>query len=105
MTPRASWVAAVLLWSAGEVAAAPPDPAPLPDAEFLEFLGSWHTGDDRWIDPVHAVEMTGMERRAQQPGTSPADSAQPSRPKQGGTGERGARTQDRPSEPSREMKP
>lgn len=36
--------------------AGPREPAPTPDADFLEFLGSWHTGDDRWIDPFQVDE-------------------------------------------------
>lgn len=36
-----------------------------PDAEFLEFLGSWNTGDNRWMDPfqVDDTNPAGVERR------------------------------------------
>jgi len=31
--------------------AAPRDADPPPDPDFLEFLGSWRTGDGKWVDP------------------------------------------------------
>lgn len=41
----------VLILGMATVGAAPSDVGITPDAAFLEFLGSWHTGDDRWVDP------------------------------------------------------
>ena len=28
---------------------------------FLEFLGSWHTGNDRWVDPFYVGEVPALE--------------------------------------------
>jgi hypothetical protein len=53
--------------------AAPRDPAPVPDADFLEFLGSWHTGDDRWVDPFQVDEATGVEHGEQNQDRSSRD--------------------------------
>lgn len=43
------------------VEAAPRNSGPPPDADFLEFLGSWHTGDGRWVDPFHVGEVPALE--------------------------------------------
>ena len=41
--------------------AAPRNPAAQPDADFLEFLGSWHAEDDRWVDPFQVGEPPGTK--------------------------------------------
>jgi hypothetical protein len=61
-TPPVNWLIAVL---AGTVAvalaeAATHDAARPPDADFLEFLGSWQTGDDRWVDPFQPDDESGV---------------------------------------------
>lgn len=43
------------------VEAAPRDSGPPPEADFLEFLGSWHTEDDRWVDPFYVGEVPALE--------------------------------------------
>lgn len=74
MTRRVNWSLCVLFWLVAEVYAAPRDAAPVPDAEFLEFLGSWHTGDDRWIDPFHAADSSGKESSDPQKDIRPPES-------------------------------
>lgn len=69
MTRRVSWTLCTLLWAAAAAHAAPPEAAPAPDADFLEFLGSWQTGDGRWVDPFHADDLPGMETTEPQKGT------------------------------------
>lgn len=56
------WSAAVVLWVVvGE--AAPPTAADPPDAEFLEFLGLWSSGDDqpKWVDPFQLGDPMLLE--------------------------------------------
>ncbi len=53
--------------------AAPREVSPLPDTDFLEFLGSWHTGDDKWVDPFQEDDPTVVETNEPAP-TPPADS-------------------------------
>lgn len=62
MTPRVSWMVLAVVGAVTMVDAAPRDPVPPPDADFLEFLGSWHTGDDRWVDPFQVDDASGAER-------------------------------------------
>ncbi|WP_146216139.1 hypothetical protein [Nitrospira lenta] len=66
------WMCCALLWMAVSAAAAPPEVMPVPDADFLEFLGNWHTGDGRWVDPFHAADLSSAEAvtspKGQRPG-------------------------------------
>ena len=62
----AGWTLWALLGVAQAAAAAPPEAAQVPDADFLEFLGSWHTGEDRWVDPFRATEVSGRDSRETQ---------------------------------------
>jgi hypothetical protein len=55
-------VCCALQWTAVSAATAPPEATQAPDADFLEFLGNWHTGDGRWVDPFHAAELSGAEK-------------------------------------------
>ncbi|MEO5954932.1 MAG: hypothetical protein ABIR36_04470 [Nitrospiraceae bacterium] len=48
---QVSWLLILVVLVAFRAEAAPQDSGPPPDADFLEFIGSWHTGDDRWVDP------------------------------------------------------
>lgn len=50
-----------LLWMAAGSHAASEEVAPVPEADFLEFLGSWQTGDNRWIDPFRAADLSGSQ--------------------------------------------
>jgi hypothetical protein len=50
-----------VIFVAQVVEASPRDSAPPPEAEFLEFLGSWHTEDDRWVDPFYVGEVPTLE--------------------------------------------
>lgn len=60
-TARVSWMIVAVVGAMAIANAAPHDPTPAPDTDFLEFLGSWHTGDDRWIDPFQVDETPGGE--------------------------------------------
>jgi hypothetical protein len=53
---------ALLLLGIAVVGAAPPDVDVGPDAEFLEFLGSWQTGDGRWMDPFELGSELDVDR-------------------------------------------
>ncbi len=65
-TPPARWLlawsAAVLLAAASASTAAQRE-ADQPDADFLEFLGSWQTGErqPRWIDPFEIQESPFLQ--------------------------------------------
>ncbi len=50
-----------VIFVAQVVEASPRDSAPPPEAEFLEFLGSWDTEDDRWVDPFYVGEVPTLE--------------------------------------------
>ncbi|MBX9660706.1 MAG: hypothetical protein K2X00_19295 [Nitrospiraceae bacterium] len=98
------WMCCALLWTAGSSAAAPPEAAQAPDAEFLEFLGNWHMGDGRWVDPFHAVELSGAEavtppkdQRSGSPQEAPRTNRRENRE---GADQQGGR----PIDPMREMK-
>jgi hypothetical protein len=52
--------------------ASPRDDSPPPDADFLEFLGSWHTGDGKWIDPFQEDDPPVLETN-EPASTSPRD--------------------------------
>lgn len=47
------------------VAAAPPDAEPLPDMDFLEFLGSWQAQDGQWVDPLQVEDFPPGELEAE----------------------------------------
>jgi hypothetical protein len=60
-------LAGTLLLVGGIVAAAEED---LPDAEFLEYLGSWEESDEEWLmfdDAAEADETENGERSATPP--------------------------------------
>jgi len=54
-------LAAILLAQAA--VAAPREAAAPPEADFLEFLGSWNTGDQqqKWIDPFQLGDPSELE--------------------------------------------
>jgi hypothetical protein len=59
--PRGSWMMVAVILVAQVIEAAPRDSGPPPEADLLEFLGSWHTEDDRWVDPFYVGEVPGLE--------------------------------------------
>ena len=59
--------------------AAPRDSGPPPDADFLEFIGSWHPGDDRWVDPFHLGAIPASELEADGPASRRPEAAGKSR--------------------------
>ncbi len=93
-----------LLWMGVSAAAAPPEAMQVPDADFLEFLGNWHTGDGRWVDPFHAAELSGAETAIPQKDqrSGPAQEAPRTnrRENREGSDQQGSR----PIDPMREMK-
>ena len=63
---RVSWLLIPVVLVALRAEAAPQDSGPPPDADFLEFIGSWHTGDDRWIDPFRVGSGPDLEPGAKE---------------------------------------
>lgn len=63
--PRVSWLMVAVVLVAQMAEAMPRDSGSPPDADFLEFLGSWQTGDDRWVDPFHVGEVPALETKEQ----------------------------------------
>lgn len=59
--PQVNEVLLALLVAVQVAEVAPRDPGPSPDADFLEFLGSWHTGDNKWIDPFQEDDVPVLE--------------------------------------------
>lgn len=94
-----------LLWTGAGAYAASGEVAPAPEADFLEFLGSWHTGDDRWVDPFRAADLSGAETgKPQKNSRSTEDKGPPKiRPRENHQepDQKGSRTND----PLNEMKP
>lgn len=105
MIRRVSWALSVLLWGAATAYAAPRDAAPVPDADFLEFLGSWQTGDDRWVDPFHAADLSGKEAVDPQRDIRPSESQARPQTKRRESREEPDRKGSRPVDPQREMTP
>jgi len=60
-----------------QVQAAPRDAASPPDTDFLEFLGSWHTGDDKWIDPFQVDDSPALEANEPAPAPTPTQRDSP----------------------------
>lgn len=54
-------------------AAAAPREAPPADADFLEFLGSWSTGDEKWVDPFQD-DLPDLEQEMETRESLPRDS-------------------------------
>ncbi len=50
-------VAGCLLAAPAHAAETAETPEPLPEDEFLEFLGDWEAVDGEWIDPVALAEL------------------------------------------------
>ncbi|MEQ1654840.1 MAG: hypothetical protein ABL960_04000 [Nitrospira sp.] len=98
------WMCCALLWTAGSSAAAPPEAAQAPDAEFLEFLGNWHTGDGRWVDPFHAAELSGVEAVAPQKDQRSGPTQEAPRTNRRESREGSEQQGTRPIDPMREMK-
>jgi hypothetical protein len=65
MMRRAKWMVLFLIGASTLAQAEPPTAVTAPDAEFLEFLGSWSTGDNQWMDPfqIDDTALEGLERR------------------------------------------
>lgn len=82
MTTRpVSWIVLAVVCGAAIAQAEPREAVQAPDAEFLEFLGSWRMDDNRWTDPFRINEASGgLIERSQSPAASGRrqDSRQPS---------------------------
>ena len=94
-----------LLWMVAASQAAPGDVAPVPDAEFLEFLGSWHTGDDRWVDPFRAADLSGAQAATSQKPSRSTEEKEPLRISPGANRLEPDRKGSRTSDPLNEKKP
>lgn len=97
-------VSCALLWTAVSAVAAPPEATQDPDADFLEFLGNWHTADGRWVDPFHAVELSGAETVAPQKDRRSGPTQEPPRTNRRENREGADPQNARPIDPMREMK-
>lgn len=67
--PQVNEVLLALFVAVQVAEAAPRDPSPPPEAAFLEFLGSWQTGDNQWVDPFTEDEaaVLGTGDRREEP--------------------------------------
>jgi hypothetical protein len=105
MTRLVSWTLWALLWMAVGAHAAPQEVVPVPDADFLEFLGSWQTGDDRWVDPFRAADLSGAETGNPQKNGRSSEGQVPPRVRQRESREEPDRKESRPVDSLRDMKP
>jgi len=85
--------------------AAPRDAASPPDTDFLEFLGSWHTGDDKWIDPFQVDDSPVLEAIEPAPTPTQRDSHDQSRSKRLEQESSASENQPASPPPRREVKP
>ncbi len=76
---------AVVTLLAAMAQAEPRGAAGLPDADFLEFLGSWNPGGDHpaWVDPFQLDDPVLTD--ADQPNATPSQPQRRSEPKRSGT--------------------
>lgn len=94
-----------LLWMGAGAYAASGEVAPAPEADFLEFLGSWHTGDDRWIDPFRAADLSGAETGKPQKNIRSTEDKGPPRIRLRENHQEPDQKGSRTSDPLNEMKP
>ena len=86
------------------MAASPPEATQAPDANFLEFLGNWHTGDGRWVDPFQATELSDAETVTPQKDQRSGPTLETPRTNRRETREGPDQQKARPIDPMREMK-
>ncbi len=77
-TRRVKWIAGlpvVVILSVVMAEAAPQGAASPPDADFLEFLGSWNTGDAHptWVDPFQLDDPVPVDAEPPNDKQLPAD--------------------------------
>lgn len=63
-----------MAWLMAQEAAALPREAAPADADFLEFLGSWSAGDDKWVDPFQDDDLPDLEQEGETKDSLPRDS-------------------------------
>lgn len=98
------WMCCALLGTAVSAAAASPEATQAPDADFLEFLGNWPTGDGRWVDPFQAAELSGAETVTPQKDQRSGPMQEMPRTNRRETREGPHQPNARPIDPIREMK-
>ena len=103
--PRGSWLMVTVLLVAQMAEAAPRDSGPPPDADFLEFLGSWQTGDDRWVDPFYVDEVSDLETKGQQLPSQRPKYLNPTQQRQVETNKESSQTGTDSTVPRRDVKP
>ena len=54
---RVDWLVMGLVVAVQVADAAPRNIEPAPDAEILEFLGTWATDDGKWMDPMQLEDI------------------------------------------------
>ena len=96
---RAEWLAIGLCTLFHLAEAAPRDAGPVADLDFLEFLGSWETGDGKWVDPSHLDEMPVFETHEK--GEKAVDRPLTSDPKQNRPQQEKAPARETETEPKR----
>ena len=100
-----AWMCCALLGTVvSAAAAASPEATQDPDADFLEFLGNWHTGDGRWVDPFHAAELSGTETVTPQKDQPSGPTQETPRTNRWENREGPDQQNARPMDPMREMK-
>lgn len=61
MIQKVSWMVLAMAGTVAIANAGPQEPVAKPDADFLEFIGSWHTGENRWTDPFQVEAPASKE--------------------------------------------
>jgi len=72
-TRKVSWVWWLVVGAVTVASAVSHDIEPSPDADFLEFLGSWQTEDGRWMDPFNMKDFPGAKKPGSDEGATSRD--------------------------------
>lgn len=102
---RVSWMLVAVAGVALTAGAATREQPPPADADFLEFLGSWQTGDDRWIDPFQVDDTPGVEQGDSRQGYPSRNDRDETASRSASSGEGTKRSERDATVPRRSVKP
>ena len=104
-TVRVSGLIVAVLGAVVLVGATPRETVQPPDDDFLEFLGSWHTGEDRWVDPFQTDEGPVSEAAEPSAGRPPRDVQGRARARKRVSGDEASQQKSDPTIPPHETRP
>jgi hypothetical protein len=105
MMLRVSWMLVAVVGGALTATAAMREQPTPADADFLEFLGSWQTGDDRWIDPFQVDDTPGVDQGDSEQGHPSRNDREETASQSASSGEETKRSKRDTTVPRRGVKP